>query len=236
MSLPALARSDGAILWGYGLWWLLLAVLTTARYLREGLPFNVGWWGFTSPLGVYSVATLALALQTHLTFLLATGGALVVCLTVLRTIIAARTAHGAWTRRLFVSPCLLSGAIPGDFEADAVLACHELSRIDPRMTLEQLRVFVAVAERQHVTRAAKALNLAQSAASAAIATLEARHGAKLFHLVGRGIELTEAGLLFLVEARAVLARAVSAELVLSELGGLKRSTLAMQASKTIASC
>ena len=104
----------------------------------------------------------------------------------------------------------------------------------PRMTLEQLRVFIAVAERQHVTRAAAALNLAQSAASAAIASLE-RHGAKLFHRLGRGIELTEAGTLFLTEARAVLARAEAAELVLSELGGLKRGTLAVQASQTIAS-
>jgi DNA-binding transcriptional LysR family regulator len=103
------------------------------------------------------------------------------------------------------------------------------------MTLEQLRVFVAVAERQHVTRAAAALNLAQSAASAAIASLEAQHGAKLFHRVGRGIELTEAGALFLAEARAVLARAEAAELVLAELGGLKRGTLTVQASQTIAS-
>ena len=104
-----------------------------------------------------------------------------------------------------------------------------------RMTLEQLRVFIAVAERQHVTRAAAALNLAQSAASAAIASLEERHGAKLFHRLGRGIELTEAGTLFLTEARAVLAHADAAELVLSELGGLKRGTLAVQASQTIAS-
>lgn len=104
----------------------------------------------------------------------------------------------------------------------------------PGMTLEQLRVFVAVAERQHVTRAAEALHIAQSAASASIAALEGRHGAKLFHRVGRGIELTEAGALFLVEARAVLARAEAAELVLSELGGLKRGTLAVQASQTIA--
>jgi DNA-binding transcriptional LysR family regulator len=103
------------------------------------------------------------------------------------------------------------------------------------MTLEQLRVFVAVAERQHMTRAAQALNLAQSAASAAIAALESRHGTKLFHRVGRGIELTEAGRLFLAEAKAVLARAEAAELTLAELGGLERGTLSVQASQTIAS-
>ena len=103
------------------------------------------------------------------------------------------------------------------------------------MTLEQLRVFVAVADRQHVTRAAEALNLAQSAVSAAIAALEGRHGAKLFSRVGRGIELTEAGRLFLGEAKAVLARAESAELLLAELAGLKRGTLSLQASHTIAS-
>ena len=61
------------------------------------------------------------------------------------------------------------------------------------MTPEQLRVFVAVAERQHVTRAAEALHLAQSAASAAIAALEQRHGVPLFHRVGRGIELVDQG-------------------------------------------
>jgi DNA-binding transcriptional LysR family regulator len=61
------------------------------------------------------------------------------------------------------------------------------------VTLDQLRVFVAVAERQHVTEAALALNLAQSAASHAIASLEAQHGTKLFNRVGRYIELTESG-------------------------------------------
>ena len=103
------------------------------------------------------------------------------------------------------------------------------------MTLEQLRVFVAVAERQHVTRAAEALNLAQSAVSAAIGALEGRHGAKLFSRVGRGIELTQVGRLFLAEAKAVLARAQSAELVLAAVAGLERGTLSLQASHTIAS-
>ncbi len=102
------------------------------------------------------------------------------------------------------------------------------------MTLEQLRVFAAVAERQHVTRAAETLHLAQSAVSATIAALEAQHGTKLFHRIGRGIALTEAGTLFLAEARAVLARAAAAEQVLAELGGLKRGTLRVQASQTIA--
>jgi DNA-binding transcriptional LysR family regulator len=102
------------------------------------------------------------------------------------------------------------------------------------MTLEQLKVFVAVAEREHVTRAAEALNLAQSAASAAIASLEGRHGTRLFHRVGRRIELTEAGRVFLHEAKAVLARAEAAELALAELGELKRGVLNLAASQTIA--
>ena len=103
------------------------------------------------------------------------------------------------------------------------------------MTLDQLRVFVAVAERQHMTQAARALNLAQSAVSQAIAALEARHDIRLFNRVGRRIELTEAGRAFLVEARAVLARAELAELALSEFGNLKRGTLRLYASQTIAS-
>jgi DNA-binding transcriptional LysR family regulator len=102
------------------------------------------------------------------------------------------------------------------------------------MTLEQLRIFVAVAEREHMTAAARALHVTQSAASAAIAALEERHGVKLFHRVGRGIALTEAGRLFLIEARGVLSRAAAAETVLTELGGLKRGSLRVVASQTIA--
>jgi DNA-binding transcriptional LysR family regulator len=103
------------------------------------------------------------------------------------------------------------------------------------MTLEQLRIFVAVAEREHVTDAARVLNLAQSAASHAIAVLEARHDTKLFDRIGRNLKLTEAGRVFLAEARAVLARAKTAERALDEFGSLKRGTLTVQASQTIAS-
>jgi DNA-binding transcriptional LysR family regulator len=103
------------------------------------------------------------------------------------------------------------------------------------MTLEQLRIFVAVAEREHVTRAAEALGLTQSAVSAAVAALETRYGVALFNRVGRSIELSAEGRLFLDEARAVLARAQAAERALTDMSGLERGTLRVQASQTIAS-
>ncbi|MGE5476112.1 MAG: LysR family transcriptional regulator [Bacteroidales bacterium] len=102
------------------------------------------------------------------------------------------------------------------------------------MTLDQLRVFVTVARLGHVTRAGAALNLTQSAVSAAIAALEGRHGTQLFHRIGRGIRLTAEGALFLSEAEAVLARAAAAERALTELSGLKRGALRLFASQTIA--
>jgi len=100
------------------------------------------------------------------------------------------------------------------------------------MTLEQLRIFVAVAEREHVTQAAKELSLTQSATSAAVSALEARYATKLFDRVGRRILLTQAGKIFLVEAKAVLARAASAEKVLADLAGLRRGSLTIGASQT----
>jgi DNA-binding transcriptional LysR family regulator len=103
------------------------------------------------------------------------------------------------------------------------------------MTLEQLRIFVAVALRQHVTQAAAELHLTQSAVSSAIAALEARHDVRLFDRVGRNIVLNQNGQAFLEAARAVLARATAAETALEDLRGLKRGRLSVHTSLTIAS-
>jgi len=101
------------------------------------------------------------------------------------------------------------------------------------MTLEQLRIFVAVAEHEHVTQAARDLNLTQSATSAAIAALEGRYAIKLFDRIGRRIALTKAGRQFLIEARMVLQRARAAETVLADLAGLRRGALSLAASQTV---
>jgi DNA-binding transcriptional LysR family regulator len=102
------------------------------------------------------------------------------------------------------------------------------------VTLDQLRIFVAVAELEHVTQGARHLNLTQSATSAAIAALEARYATKLFDRVWRRIVLTQAGRLFLTEAKAVLGQASAAEKVLTDLAGLTRGSLALAASQTVA--
>ncbi len=103
------------------------------------------------------------------------------------------------------------------------------------VTLEQLRIFVAVAERRSMTRAAEALHLTQPAVSAAIAALEERHATRLFDRVGRGIVLSDAGRAFLPEAQGVLARAEAAQRMLDDLAGLKRGALRIAASQTVAS-
>lgn len=96
----------GIALWGFGLWWMLMALLITVRYLCAGIPFNLGWWGFTFPLGVYSLATLKLASTLNLTFFSVFGCVLVALLAVMWLIVGKRTVLGAWRGELFVSPCI----------------------------------------------------------------------------------------------------------------------------------
>ncbi|MCI1009435.1 C4-dicarboxylate ABC transporter [Pseudomonas oryzihabitans] len=94
------------LLWGLGLWWLALAVLVTQRQAREGMPFNLGWWGFTFPLGVYALTTLRLGEALAAPFFTGLGAALVVLLALLWLLVASRTLAGAYRGGLFVSPCI----------------------------------------------------------------------------------------------------------------------------------
>ena len=66
--------------------------------------------------------------------------------------------------------------------------------LDPsRITLDQLRVFVAVADREHITGAAKALRMSQGSVSGLVHRLEATLGLPLFQRVGRNVRLTDVG-------------------------------------------
>ena len=78
------------------------------------------------------------------------------------------------------------------------------------MELRHLRYFVAVAEQQNVTRAAAMLHVSQPPLSRQIRDLEHELGVALFRHGAKAVRLTEAGQLFLQEARAVLQRAAEA--------------------------
>lgn len=94
------------LFWGYGLWWLAAAILITIRHLRIGLPFNLGWWAYVFPLGIFTTATLRLGSALPVPAIGLFGGGLAVALAALWLIVSVRTLHGAWHGTLFFSPCL----------------------------------------------------------------------------------------------------------------------------------
>ncbi len=56
-----LSSIGATMLWGFGLWWFTAAAMLLGAYLRQGrLPYGLGWWAFTFPLGAFTAGTLAL--------------------------------------------------------------------------------------------------------------------------------------------------------------------------------
>ncbi|OZA55732.1 MAG: C4-dicarboxylate ABC transporter, partial [Sphingomonadales bacterium 39-62-4] len=73
---------------------------------RAGIPFNLGWWGYTFPLGVFTVATFRLGTTLNLAFFGIVGTALTLALALMWIVVAAKTLIGGWRGNLFVSPCI----------------------------------------------------------------------------------------------------------------------------------
>lgn len=93
------------------------------------------------------------------------------------------------------------------------------------MELRQLEQFVAVAEEHHFGRAAARCNVVPSAFSTSIRGLERELGVPLLRRTTRTVSLTEAGTLFLAEARRCLAAAAAARGVVSDVRNLMAGSL-----------
>jgi len=96
--------------------------------------------------------------------------------------------------------------------------------------LVQLRTFVAVAEEQHLTRAAERLHVSQSAASAHVRAIEESLDMQLFVRTNRSMELTRAGQLLLRQAKSLLNGAAELTSFARELRGKIEGNLVVGAS------
>ncbi len=65
------------LLWGFGIWWLFLALGLTTHYIRRlNLPYSMGWWAFIFPLGAYVAGSHTIALVLGFTLVDLIGFAL----------------------------------------------------------------------------------------------------------------------------------------------------------------
>ncbi|HTC27296.1 LysR family transcriptional regulator, partial [Dyella sp.] len=93
------------------------------------------------------------------------------------------------------------------------------------MEIRQLQHFVALAEERHFTRAARRVNIVQSALSTSIRQLESELDAQLVVRSTRQVSLTSAGKVFLNKAKAALDAVDDAREAVAAVQGLKRGTL-----------
>lgn len=92
------------ILWGFGLVWLTFALASI--YKSRPFPFSMGWWGFTFPLGVFSVSTLEFGIAIPSMFFKVIGTMFSTCVILLWIVVALGTVKGAISGELFYAPCL----------------------------------------------------------------------------------------------------------------------------------
>jgi DNA-binding transcriptional LysR family regulator len=101
------------------------------------------------------------------------------------------------------------------------------------LDLHKLRIFAAVAELEHYSRAAEILQLSQPAVSAHVHDLERSLGVELFEKCGRGIRLTAEGRLVQTYARRIVATIGELDEAVADRRGLRTGELRLGASSTI---
>ncbi|WP_164472745.1 LysR family transcriptional regulator [Cohnella candidum] len=95
------------------------------------------------------------------------------------------------------------------------------------MELAQMQYFAAVAELQHVTRAAEKLNITQPALSHSIAKLEEEFGVPLFERSGRNVQLNRYGVLFAKTVRNVLQEVERGKREIAEMAHPETGTVSL---------
>ncbi|XP_014557654.1 hypothetical protein COCVIDRAFT_36941 [Bipolaris victoriae FI3] len=92
------------IMWSFGLTWLCFALASI--YKSRPIPFSMGWWGFTFPLGVFALSTIELGHIIPSMFFRVLGTIFSISVIILWCVVFVGTVRGAWTGHLFYAPCL----------------------------------------------------------------------------------------------------------------------------------
>ncbi|MDA8360180.1 MAG: hypothetical protein M0Z95_28650 [Actinomycetota bacterium] len=112
--IGTLSLVAASTLWGFGAWSLLVALVLLGRYLRRGgVPYGVGWWAFTFPLGALTLATSSLANAWKLPIVSDIALGLLVGLVVLWLIVTAGTAGSVATGHAWARPPAQPPGLPG---------------------------------------------------------------------------------------------------------------------------
>lgn len=77
------------LLWAFGLVWLFFALASIIRCKK--FPFNIGWWGFTFPMGAYALATCQIGEEMDSGFFKVLG---TVCINTSKKILIPHKPHG----------------------------------------------------------------------------------------------------------------------------------------------
>ena len=101
------------LLWSFGLWWLIYALITIALYmLKQGVPITLGYWAFIFPPAAYTIATLILAKSLSLPLLRNFAVVLTIVFSLWWTVNFVLTIRGMVNKTIFdVSPTF-KGDIP----------------------------------------------------------------------------------------------------------------------------
>lgn len=91
-------------LWAFGLTWFVFAIAAISSC--GSFPFNMGWWGFTFPLGVFALSTIQLGVEFPSLFFRVLGTIFAVMVILLWIVVFLGTVKGAWEGHLFYAPCL----------------------------------------------------------------------------------------------------------------------------------
>ena len=114
-AIVPLIKLGCVLLWGFGLWWLLvnIGIIATA-YARKGIPVTLGYWAFVFPPAAYTIASILLGQATGIEFIQKTGFVLAMIMAAVWCVIFLLTIRAVFNRRIFILPPSFQELLAGD--------------------------------------------------------------------------------------------------------------------------